>query len=703
MPVGDPVFVNAALGQSLSSVASNGRDYLVLWSDERGLPSGGNGGLSALWAGRLDATGHPVEPAGHKVVDAAVGKLVWTGTSYALVYSTGGISFLQMLDDNGYPTAPPVHLDLGGPPFAVGTNGNTILTTDFTGEVFLVDFNGGVLRQHIGHQLVVVSPIGATPGGDYFFAAMETDCSNCAPRIVLEQVDRATAVVTRHPLLDVNLGTRMNAAASDDGRMLVAWSDPVADANAVRYEIVDSTAHVLAGPSLLPSGAFSYDISVGFDGRDFLVASASQSWRIASNGQVLDRGTADAGALLFAHGASSVLEAHTAVTNGDVDTLVRAAPSFAELRAAPERSVAMSSRRQQEPRLASSAAGFTAWIENATSLMVQPAGGAATHIAEVPGYFSSALAVAGGGNGYLIAWEGVVADNKLAYFARRLRLDGTPLDAAPISFAAGDVSGPISVAFDGSNYLAVWPAFNGAVHGVRIAANGTLLDATPLVLAPANNHAASSPRVVWNGKSFVVAWLDEIFCLCAISPAPPPEVRVLAMRVGRDGKPLDAAPALVWDKTSVLSSLALTTNGDGAALVWTGAGCVWAAALRDDETLAGDARSLTCLTLPSVYSNSFSDAGVAWSGSEYVAIWRDPGPNVIRAERLDRALATIDDFDVSPAGLAAAQPDIAAIATGVAIAYVRSAPEPEFGGAPRVFVRSLERLEPAPPRRRALH
>ncbi|HEV2721065.1 MAG TPA: hypothetical protein VG323_13675, partial [Thermoanaerobaculia bacterium] len=604
IPVGDPVFGNAALNQTVASVASNGRDYLVLWNDERGAASS----QPALYVGRVDANGHPVEPAGHKIVDGALGKLVWTGTSYALVYSVGGISFEQFLDDDGNPISPPIHLALGGPSYAVGTNGTNILTLDPSGEIFLVDFNGGVFRQHIGHQLNGVSQIAAAPNGNYFFAAIETDCLSpqpCSQRITLEEVEPIAAAVTRHPLTDVNLGTQMNGAASDDGqRMLIAWNDRVADAFSFRYEIVDSTGHVLAGPALLFNSTPFSGISVGWDGHDFLVAAAGKGWRIAPDGQVLDQGPADPEPL-FAHSASGVLEARNVVTAVDSDVFIRAAPSFAQLNAAPERSVAMSSRRQQSPRLAASEAGFTAWIEPPTSLLVQPAGGPVTHIADASpssSYVLPAVAVARGGNGYLIAWEAQVGD-KVGFLAKRLSLDGTPIDADPIRFAFDegfqtDVS--ISIAFDGTNFLAVWATYFGGVHGVRISLSGKVLDDTPLVLAQPNNHDVFAPRVVWNGKNFVIAWLDVLTCHCLISPAPPPQGRVYAIRAGSDGQPLDSKPIELFNKLVSISSLALATNGENAALVWTGGGCVYAAGLRADGTPAGDAQTLTC-RLPLTY------------------------------------------------------------------------------------------------------
>ncbi len=711
IPVGDPAFGNAALGQIVASVASNGRDYLVLWNDQRN--SAASGRRAALYAGRVDANGHPTDPPGHKLVDDAEGQIVWNGTSYVLIYDVEGISFEQLLDDDGKPLGPPIHLDLGGPSLAIGTNRSNVLTVDASGEVFLVGFDGSVTRQHVGHQLSGVSQIGAAPDGSYFFAATWADCVGpCAQHIELEHVDATSGVVTHSLRSDVSYGTQVAGSATDDGRLLLAWNDPRADQFSVRYEIVDFTGHLLAGPALLANSASFYGLSTGWDGHEFLVAFAGQSWRLSANGQVVEHAVvADPAPLFFARSAAGVLEARNVVTLTDSDVFVRAATSFAQLPSAEERSVAMSSRQQASPHLAASEAGFTAWFEftPAPSLMVQPVGGAITHVADVApwnAYYPPALAIGRGSNSYLVAWEAVV-DNKLGFLAKRLALDGTPLDAEPFRLAFDELSiseltRTISIAFDGRNFLAIWPEYgSGAIHGARISQDGKLLDATPLVLSQPDGHLAATPSVVWNGKNFVIAWLDELFCSCLISPPPPPRIRVYAVRAGSDG-PIDREPIVVWDKLIPVSSLGLATDGADAALVWTTAGCVYATTLRADGTLGGDPQTLTCRTLPKIYNGAFDNAGVAWSGSEYVAIWTDPDLHQLHGERLDFSggdAIPIDGFDVTPAGVAVSQPDIASTAAGVAIAYVRPAPEPQFGGAPRIFIRNLNRLGVIPRRR----
>ena len=96
---------------------------------------------------------------------------------------------------------------------------------------------------------------------------------------------------------------------------------------------------------------------------------------------------------------------------------------------------------------------------------------------------------------------------------------------------------------------------------------------------------------------------------------------------------------------------------------------------------------------------------IAWNGSEYVVAWssttaNEPQPR-IRAIRLDASAKPLDDapFVVSPLGAIRDRPSISVTESGVDIAYSRI--EDANGGAPRAFVRSLDRLPPVIVRRRS--
>src|ERR1700730_1673423 len=70
----------APYAQRVSSIASNGCDFLALWSDDRNLlilDYTAPRRFSALYAGRIDASGRPLNPTGYKLFDEASGRLAW--------------------------------------------------------------------------------------------------------------------------------------------------------------------------------------------------------------------------------------------------------------------------------------------------------------------------------------------------------------------------------------------------------------------------------------------------------------------------------------------------------------------------------------------------------------------------------------------------------------------------------------------------
>jgi hypothetical protein len=118
--------------------------------------------------------------------------------------------------------------------------------------------------------------------------------------------------------------------------------------------------------------------------------------------------------------------------------------------------------------------------------------------------------VASNGTNYLALWASL--DNGL--YASRISATG---DLIGTSFLVGRVDGgpnylgrgtTPSVAFDGTNYLAVWP-YQGNVVGVRISSAGALLDPTPIPLAAAL-AAGTQPAIAFDGDAFLLTWYGAL-------------------------------------------------------------------------------------------------------------------------------------------------------------------------------------------------
>lgn len=664
VPLGTPALRPAIGNQTLLGVASNGRDFLALWNDTR---VAGPTHRPVLYAGRVDAAGHAVEPnGGHQIADAEDGRLIWDGSRYLLIYFPNiGAPTLQPLDDDGNAAGPSTKMDLGAPARAFATNGRNFLTVQLQGQVWLNALDGSVIWKEFIGQPTDVSDVDVLPNGDYRFVAL------AQRRVTLVTVDGTTGFLKESRTLAANADHM--AAAFGNGRVFVAWTE----GTLAKAEIVDVTT-----PAQFATGADGAAVSAGWDGHQFAVALATPDAlriaRINAGGSVLDVvPDGPTRNVRFARSATDVLMAGDVFNGMDFDVVARASQSFDDLAAAQQRAIATSASAQVRPRVADG--GLTFWHEDDALMAQQPGGTPAIAGPNVD------IGVGHGASSDLVVWvAGSLLDPRIV--AKRVAFDGTPIGRDPIVLADSKDSLPSlpAVAYDGTNFLVVWGDNLGELHAVRVAQDGRVLDAQPIALTNFGFHntSAGATHVVWSGTNFVVAWLDTTYQLSAISPAPPVPVRVEIMSVSAAGQPL--APPAVMQEGYGLNGVGLAANGSGVELVW-GARCIERLSLHNDGTPAGTIRELACV------GTSF-DLGLAWDGREYVSVWSDG--NVVKGLRLD---ADAEPFLVSAL---ASQPSIAASAAGATIAYVRLATEPPYGAAPRVFTRTID-VRGVPPRVRA--
>jgi len=659
----------AAGNQNLRSVATNGRDFLALWSDER---ASVRAYQPALFAGRLDAAGRPLEPTGHRVADGTLGgSLFRSGNAYLMLYTlASGFSYLQALDDDGQPVGAATQMDLAVAPRTFATNGRNLLALLNSGQVWLLSLDGTVLWKELMAPPGDASEIAVLPNGDYRFVTRGNG------QVIVATVDGTTGFVTQRMLFSAN---RMGALVRGT-TTFVAWTD----GNAAKYEIVDG------GPAVqFASDPGNAEVAGGWDGHEYAVALASTAGlrvsRVAADGRLLDpRPVAVSDPTFNIHFATTGTDTLIAGDrfNADFDVVDRASHGFDDLAAAQTNVVANSPNVQRFPRVAEG--GLTLWREQ--NVMAQAQGGVPHAIVD-----GDVDVHAGrGATSYLAVW---ISDAKL--WAKRVAFDGTPLDADPIfvadsgSVAYGFVQSTPAIAFDGTDYLVVWPDTLGNLRAIRVAQSGHAIGAPVMLMDHGNaTVSANSARVVWDGTSYVVAWADQPYST-ALSPQPPQPARISVVRVSASGALLDAKPQVLWDKSNVYS-VGLATNGSGVVeIVWMAPSSLGSRHL----CVFRNGVELACSDLGPHDSPPF-DLDLAWDGSEYVAAWSDPPASQVKALRLD---VDAEPFVVSDN---ASQASIAASPGGATIAYVRVADEPPFGSVPRVFTRTLVRSG-ATPRRRA--
>jgi len=261
--------------------------------------------------------------------------------------------------------------------------------------------------------------------------------------------------------------------------------------------------------------------------------------------------------------------------------------------------------------------------------------------------------MAAGSNGFLTVFVSETSGQSRV-LAERLGPTGTPLDPEPLVVTTnGTVP---SVAWNGSEYLAVWTA-GSQIYSRRIAPNGTFLDVAPVA--------------VMAGFTPDVAAMDGTFLVTA-NYAPSPEIQVIrAVRVGTDGVVLGAPVQLgfsfdrlprvevlgnrwlvVWQENpnhddpfswiegafvngdgttagpfTVSNNVnspselrpALAASGNSALIVWEGGGDLAGRRITADGSFLDGFNGFAVSSAP---EEQFAPA-VAWDGTQYVVTWID--------------------------------------------------------------------------------
>ena len=181
------------------------------------------------------------------------------------------------------------------------------------------------------------------------------------------------------------------------------------------------------------------------------------------------------------------------------------------------------------------------------------------------------------GTNYLVAWDryvgpvgagGVLAAQEYDSFAARLRTDGTLLDATPMILSnarRGQVFPKL--AFGGGTYLAVWQDGRGKtsdtdsatdVFAARVGANGVVN--TPYginVTAARNNERRAS--VATDGTNYLVVWEDD---RNAVKPD------IYGAIAGPDGQPLAANAIPISTAPDAQEAPAVAFDGTNYFVVW---------------------------------------------------------------------------------------------------------------------------------------
>jgi hypothetical protein len=560
-PLGTIELEPAGLLQSHAVAASNGLDFLVAWQDEREAAAGGRIRYTMM----VSREGDLLFPEGRPVPGSQDGFPIaafWTGTDYVIFATGAGGNGAVRIGSDGLIVQNEILIPIGSQVQAYASNGSTYLAV---------------------------------------FTEPEGDQAN----VVIQLLDGSFGAAAQATIPTAPNGGTVVAHAASHGEerwccradYLVVWAanrTGMAEWDVRAVRISDSGA-ILGAPVLI--GTFSAPVlpRVASNGNGYLVTISEETAAprlylaaFDANGQLLGGG---AGLLAdgFSTGIIAVQGEYLVPVYGST---FAASSDIALYRLGPNGSIAGISTL-------SSAEGN-----------------------------QSAVVSADGGDRVLFVWQdgrrqrGEPIDLFFAFTSP----GGSPLEGnndsrgLPVTLSPPSQTAP-AVAWDGTNYLAVWvEAFEEGRHELyagRFTRAGTALDGRGFRIGTEESRPQFRPEVTFDGANFVVVWREGAGF----------EFRLLATRISTEGRvlspsPIEIAPVLVS------TSYAIASNGNGSAVLFTTLGPAaqeeirFARISRDGAVLDAGGRILNIAQRRPIVD-------LASDGRDYLAVWSGPDDGAV--------------------------------------------------------------------------
>ncbi len=621
----NPIYHEGAFSQAAPSVASNGSDYLVVWSDSRVSASNAD-----IYGARVTSTGVLIDPGGLAISTSPLAQVApsvaFDGVNYLVVWQDKRNNAITKEDIYGARVAPTgVVLDLTGFPISTVALSQLKPSVAFNGTTFLVVWEDG---RAAGPADIYGSRV--TTGGT-----------------VLDAAGIALSVAQSDQLRP--------RLASDGSSFLVVWTDKRAGVNGVYGTRVGSDGTVVDpnGLAIAPSvnNVTHAEPAIAFSGSNYLVA-WTESCRV--RGQRFDPVTAqpiDAAPLNIT--SCGFEHAGTTVAYGNGYYFVAT---------------------EQDPLNTSAITGN--WV-NAVTAAVTPAGSSTTVSDAAADY--AVPAVASNGSSFLVAWHrasgsgairarqvtipnapstpiikvGVVTIDQtlpavdfngahwlVAWIdagVRAVRLDaqGTVLDPAGITVNPPTFGqGSLAISHDPTHFFVVWSDARGGtpdIYGARVdGANGTVLDPNGLSISTAS-ASQTSPKVAFDGTNYLVVWNDNRLSN---------NVDIFGARVSAaTGATLEIAGFPISTLAGTEGTPSVASNGSQFLVVWADGG-----AARGTRVTPGggvvDPGGFPISATPVAHFG----ASVAFGQSDYFVTWTDKrtGTFNIYGARVDPAISVLD-------------------------------------------------------------
>ena len=234
-------------------------------------------------------------------------------------------------------------------------------------------------------------------------------------------------------------------------------------------------------------------------------------------------------------------------------------------------------------------------------------------------------AVAFDGTNYLVVWSDGRSGELRDLYGARVTPAGAVLDPHGFAIATtARLEGTPTVAFDGTNFLVVWPDFGpggGAsnLYAARVSPAGVVLDPDQIPVSTATD-SQFEPSVAFDGTNYLVAWRD------GRNEGGASGGDIYAARVTPEGVVLDPNGIPVFAEQGTQRDLTIAFDGANYLVAWTN---LWA-----DVDVYGTRVSTAGAVLDpegipiAAGPGAQEEPAVAFDGDNYLVAWgAAPGPD----------------------------------------------------------------------------
>ncbi|HJQ36725.1 MAG TPA: hypothetical protein VKB93_06275 [Thermoanaerobaculia bacterium] len=577
-PLTPPVHGPAAAPQYDASVASDGENYLVLWTDKRATHP-------ELWGTRVAPDGRVLDPTGiflrsGDVVQPAV---VWSGTSYVIVWRNPGnqqTEILRVDRDGAIVDGPRSILNAYPHWIDVASNGSTLalVYTSAAGvRARILTADAEVIRDFPLVEEVSAMHPRVTARGSSFAAVWTATTPGSESQAILFNAEGTLQSEPRR--IPDAIGV---SEIATDGESFVVIAGSSGSLHARRLGADLSPI----GPAVLLPDAFRFNTSLLWLGTHYGVIGDSGneifSIRLGRDAQLLDAQPV----MIESPAQSGSQPAPAAATNG-TDVLIAWNGAFVfDSRVSLDTSIDV---------YATLLSASTLSRETRTLLSISATRQIRPFLAASS---TNLLAIWSEGTGL---------------YAERLRFDGTPIDATPLRVFDAPAN-PVA-AFNGTDYVVAW-YLNGTVTTRRIARDGALR--------------------ADGGGEFRVPLRDTDLAMTSNGTTTLMVMGALVSRLASDGSFVDAVPLQLTD--TLLGGIAAAPDDRGGFLVtWAELG--FRDPFYDTPIPFRVRASRILPSFTNADPNGFivaedgGDPAVTWNGREWVIVWSRGG---IEGRRVSR-------------------------------------------------------------------